>query len=84
MGNNPQDPIAGVHIEAIGSKGTFEAVSGKDGKFKIHVPPGEYHLVDKGKKLSFQKYDISYEDPMKIQIKAGRCAQIWMNGVGSP
>ncbi len=84
MGNNPQDPIADVHIDAVGSKGTFEAVSSKDGKFKIQVPAGEYRLVNKGRKLSFQKYDISYEDPMKIHIEAGGCAQIWMSGAGSP
>lgn len=83
MGNNPQDTIADVHIEAVGSKGTFEAVSSKDGKFKIQVPPGEYRLVDKGRKLFFQKYDISYEDPMKIHIESGECAQVQIIGTKS-
>ncbi|MDE3189183.1 MAG: carboxypeptidase regulatory-like domain-containing protein, partial [Acidobacteriota bacterium] len=73
-------PIAGVHVEASGAKGTFRAIANEKGEFEIQVPGGQYKLHAEGDGLSFQKADISYEDPDKLQVYAGGCAQVQIVG----
>lgn len=69
-------PISGVHVEADGTGGKFVAISNGNGQFEMKVPPGSYSVKATDKTAVFSKADISYEDPRKVQIEAGGCAQI--------
>jgi len=74
--NNPSTPIAGVHVSAYGQKGVFTGATDAKGAFKINVPEGVYNVKAISPGLSFEKYDISYDDPGKVRIEPGGCAQI--------
>jgi hypothetical protein len=82
--NGSSGPLGVVHLKAVGSKGAYQAVSDDNGKFSMQVPPGQYQLVDHEGTLSFQEYDLSYEDPMKIHIESGGCAQVQVVVTKSP
>jgi len=69
-------PIPGVRIEATGKAGHFEATTDEKGEFRIDVPVGDYVVNATKAGLSFDKADISYEDPHRIRIEPGGCAQI--------
>jgi hypothetical protein len=74
--NNPSAPMAGVHVNAYGQKGVFTGATDATGAFKINVPEGVYTVNAISPGLSFEKYDISYDDPQKVRIEPGGCAQI--------
>ena len=73
---SPSDPVAGVKVSARGDKGTFEAKTDKKGAFQIEIPEGVYSVDATLPGLAFEKYDISYDDPARIRIEPGECAQI--------
>lgn len=69
-------PISGVRVEAIGKTGRYEATTNEKGQFQIDVPAGQYVVNAFKSGMSFDKADISYEDPRHIRIEPGGCAQI--------
>jgi hypothetical protein len=69
-------PIAGVHVEARGVAGHYTAATNEKGEFQLNVPPGRYTVVATKDGVTFDTADISYENPQKIQIEPGGCAQV--------
>jgi Carboxypeptidase regulatory-like domain len=69
-------PIAGIRVEAQGSAGHYTAITSKNGEFSIKVPAGSYSLQAISPSMSFEKADISYEDPKLVKIEPGGCAQV--------
>ena len=69
-------PLAGVKVTAHGNKGTFQGKTDAKGAFQLEVPDGTYSVDAVSPGLSFEKYDISYDDPGKVRIEPGGCAQI--------
>ena len=72
----PYTAMPGVHVEAQGTTGPYLATTNQKGEFQMDVPAGKYivRVVDRG--LFFDKARFSYEDPSKIQIEPGGCAQV--------
>jgi Carboxypeptidase regulatory-like domain len=70
------EPLAGIHVEARGTKGLYKATTNARGEFNIKVPAGKYtvHAVKTG--FAFQTADLSYENPQDLQIEPGGCAQV--------
>lgn len=69
-------PIPGVHVEAKGENGNYAATTDEKGEFQMKVPAGHYSVSASQYGISFNKADISYEDPGSIQIEPGGCAQV--------
>jgi hypothetical protein len=80
----PFTTIPGVHVEAQGTTGRHSATTNEKGEFQIDVTAGRYvvRVVDGG--LFFDRALFSYEDPRRIQIEPGSCAQIELAEVGRP
>lgn len=74
----------GVHIEATGEAGHFSADTDDDGAFQIKVPAGQYAVRAALKGRFFRVDSISYDDPDKIQIHPGGCAQIQFEEFDTP
>jgi hypothetical protein len=71
----PEVTIPGVHVEAQGPTGRYAATTEK-GEFKIDVPAGRYTVRVIDQSRTFNAALFSYEDPSKIQIEPGGCAQV--------
>jgi len=80
----PFTVIPGVRVEAQGTTGPYSATTNEKGEFQMDVPAGKYivRVVDNG--LFFDKALFSYEDPSKIQIEPGGCAQVEFAKVARP
>lgn len=76
VGMQPSSPLAGVHLEADGSRGRFAAITDKDGKFQIKVPVGQYSIrvVEHGR--HFGEAGFNYENPASARIYPGGCVQV--------
>jgi hypothetical protein len=59
-----------------GKQHTFRTTTNDQGEFEVHVPAGEYSVsvVHKGKR--FEPDPLSYEDPKKLRVRNGGCAQV--------
>ena len=77
-------PIPGVHIEARGATGLYEATTNEKGAFQLSVPAGRYVVRAVKEGSAFETDILSYEDPRKIRIEPGGCAQIQFFEVESP
>ncbi len=75
-------PLSGAHVDVQGKNGNYAATTNEKGEFQISVPAGRYsvRVVERG--VSFDKFDISYEDPRAVQIEPGGCAQVQFAEVG--
>jgi hypothetical protein len=69
-------PVAGVHVEAQGASGRYAATTDVKGEFQLNVPAGKYVVLASKDGITFDKADISYEDPRNIRIEPGGCAQV--------
>ncbi len=67
-------PIAGVMVSAQGPNGTYSATTSKQGIAEIYVPAGKYSVTVPDQKVL--AFDLSYDDPEKIVVENGGCAQI--------
>ena len=74
------DPQPGVRIQVMGNNQRFRTLTNDNGEFRIHVPAGEYALHPVSKGWSFVPDEFSYEDPVKINIENGTCAQVQFRG----
>lgn len=77
--------IPEVQVEADGASGHFKATTNKKGEFRMKVPTGQYTLrvVDE-EDVTYATAEFSYEDPQKIQIECGGCAQAQFTQVARP
>ena len=78
------DPIAGIHVEAEGPSGRYTATTNEKGEFELKVPAGRYAVVATEDGSLFGTADISYEDPLGVQIEPGGCAQVQFARVEGP
>ncbi len=74
-------PGASVLVRAINGNFKTTTTTDGEGEFHVHVPAGTYRVwpVQKGKK--FQVDLFSYQNPRKIKIVNGGCAQMQFNDV---
>jgi Carboxypeptidase regulatory-like domain len=75
-------PISDVRVEARGAKGHYTATANSRGEFEIKVPVGRYAVRATKAGFSFATADFSYENPNKVQIESGGCAQVQLVSVG--
>jgi hypothetical protein len=68
-------PVKGVRVTVRGNGRSYSALTDENGKSEIHVLPGEYSLSVKGDRL-YEPYFLTYEQPGKITIENGGCAQV--------
>jgi len=66
----------GVTVIARGSAGTFRARSGREGRYRIHVPAGVYSVRAVQPGARFVADVFSYERPSRVRLANGGCAQI--------
>ncbi len=70
-------PIVNVVVTAQGNGRTFTAITNKQGRFRLRLPPGTYRLVAKSRSFTFGKPELlSYENPNRLVLLAGSCAQV--------
>jgi hypothetical protein len=73
-------PDVGEHkprmvIIISGDGGTFRTVSGSDGWFHLHVPPGKYSAkVQNTRDLKATPFDMSFDNPDHFVARKGRCS----------
>jgi len=77
-------PLPGVHIEARGATGLFEAITDEKGTFQLSVPVGQYVVRAVKEGSAFEADILSYEKPQNIRIEPGGCAQIQFFQAESP
>jgi hypothetical protein len=70
-----------VLVVAYGKQNSFKAFSNNDGDFKISVPAGDYTVRAFLPGWSFSEADFSYENPEKIHIENGGCAQLQFGSI---
>jgi hypothetical protein len=75
-------PISDVRVEARGANGHYTGTTNSEGEFEIKVPVGRYAVRATRAGFSFAGADFSYENPNKVQIESGGCAQIQLVSVG--
>jgi hypothetical protein len=75
-------PVSYVRVEARGANGHYTATTNSKGEFEIKVPAGQYAVRAIKTGFSFPTADFSYENPDKVQIESGGCAQVQLVSVG--
>jgi len=66
--------ITGVEVNAEGMQGSFFATTNAKGIAEILVPEGQYSVTVPNPNLI--PFDFTYDDPRKVVIENGSCAQI--------
>jgi hypothetical protein len=66
--------MPGVEVNAQGAQGNFSATTDDKGIAEIHAPAGQYSVTVEN--LPVEPYDFNYDDPRKVVIQNGGCAQI--------
>ncbi len=69
-------PIEGVRVTARGEQKTYATVTDREGRFRIVVPPGKYTVQTESSHWTVSPFDLSYDDPSKIVIHNGGCADL--------
>jgi hypothetical protein len=80
----PFAPVPGLHVEAQGTTGRYSATTNEVGEFQIDVPVGQYTVRVVGGGRFFDKAVFGYEDPSRIQIEPGGCAQVELAEIERP
>jgi hypothetical protein len=75
-------PISEVRVEARGANGTYSSKTNSRGVFEIRVPAGQYALRAVKTGFSFYTDDFSYENPLRLLIEPGGCAQVQLVSAG--
>jgi len=78
----PDAPIFQVGVEARGTNGVYTTTTNAKGEFEVKVPSGQYAVRAIKAGFSFVTADFSYENPHKLQIEPGGCAQVQLVSVG--
>jgi len=77
------NPIPEVRVEARGRDSRYAATANEEGEFRITVPAGRYVVGGAASGFHFDAADLSYEDPRRLNIEPGECAQVQLVGVES-
>jgi hypothetical protein len=75
-------PVSNVRVEARGANGHYAATTNTKGEFEMRVPVGRYAVRATKAGFSFATADFSYENPDKVQVESGGCAQVQLVSVG--
>lgn len=67
-----------VKVEGEGKSRTVQV---ENREFKLRVEPGTYTVTPAAPGWTFNKDDFSYDDPGKVMIQPGRCAQIQFQAI---
>ena len=78
-GEVSSDP--GLSVVVRGTGGTYKTISDRKGNFRVHVPAGVYSVRAVERGAYFVVDDFSYEQPDRVHIENGSCAQIQFNRV---
>lgn len=74
------DPFPNVEVVARSATGTYKGETDRKGEFLIAVPAGNYVVKPVRSGLSFDPYDLSYENPDDLSMKPASCAQVQFVG----
>lgn len=72
--------LAGADVLIAGPAGTFEVSSDANGRFELRVPQGTYTVTSRLKGWAFEPALLSHEDPRKLVLINGTCAQVQLEG----
>lgn len=72
---------AQIQVTVTQSGKTFSTRIISTSKFRIQLPPGVYSLRLSAPGFSFEKDQLSYEDPRNLNILRGSCIQIEMDAI---
>ena len=72
-------PDPGATILVHGSQHTFKTTTDDKGEFKVQVPAGAYSVSVNHDGKRFEPDPLSYEDPKRLRIYDGGCAQVQFN-----
>ncbi len=75
-----EDPLPETVTVKVEGTGKSRTVPVENREFKVRVEPGTYLVTPTAAGWSFNKDDFSYDDPQKIRIQAGQCAQVQFQG----
>lgn len=78
----PEAPVSQVRIEARGANGVYTTTTNAKGEFSLKVSPGQYAVRAIRAGFSFGTAEFSYENPRKLQIEPGGCAQVQLLSMG--
>jgi len=73
---NLSGPVQGVEVVAHSSGETYKATMDRKGRFAMKVAPGDYIVRPRSLNSSFEVFEMSYDDPRHLSLKAGTCAQV--------
>jgi hypothetical protein len=80
----PATTISGVRVEAQGPTTRYAATTNEKGEFQINVPAGRYVVRASKNGIAFGTADFSYEDPRRVRIEPGGCAQVELAEIERP
>jgi hypothetical protein len=73
---NLSGPMPDIQVIARSGGALYKGLTDRKGRFKIEVPPGDYTVEPVQPPLSFQVFELSYEDPRHLTMQPGSCAQV--------
>ena len=68
--------LSGIAVTIQGSSKTYSVTTGKDGRFRIQVPPGKYRVEVVSRTYSGTDTDIFWYDPRGFSLHSGECASL--------
>jgi hypothetical protein len=70
--NTISNPAKNVRVNVKGGGRDYQAQTGSNGQANIKVPAGQYSIQVPG----YRMFELSFEDPTKVTIENGSCAQL--------
>jgi hypothetical protein len=67
-------PMTNVKVSASSAQNAYSAVTNRKGVAEIHAPAGQYTVTVPNHRV--QPFDFTYDDPNKVTIENGGCAQV--------
>lgn len=78
------ETLPAVTVKVEGEGKTYTVLTDNKNEFSMRVPPGSYVVTVSHPGWQIEKDRVSYDDPAKITIKPGRCAQVQFQANKSP
>jgi hypothetical protein len=67
----------GIEVVVRSDMGTFKVTSDRNGRFRLHVPPGKYSAeVQQTPRWNIVPFDLSYENPNHFDARKGHCSAL--------
>ncbi len=79
-----EEPLPENVAVKIEGEGKSRTVPVENREFKVRVEPGTYVVTPVATGWQFPKDDFSYDDPQRVKIDKGRCAQIQFQARAAP